>query len=176
MNAKKQILVLGLGNDLMGDDAIGLLVARELRRRWNNGADVVEAPVAGFALLDFLEGYDRVLIIDSVSDRSVSPGSLVEFSPNELPKNLYSSPHFVGLNDVIALAKRLDIPFPTSIRILAVGIEPSYVLREGLSSTIAPCVTDVVDAAGRILRSWGAAIPDAGELPSSPVSHSTSAS
>ena len=51
-------LVLGLGNDLLTDDAIGILAVREVRRRVAHLAqvEVCETMEMGLALLDFIAG------------------------------------------------------------------------------------------------------------------------
>ena len=59
-----RILVLGLGNDILGDDAVGLLAARRLRAFLPASVDVLEAAGGGIGLLDVLEGYDCALLLD----------------------------------------------------------------------------------------------------------------
>jgi hydrogenase maturation protease len=154
-----KVLVLRLGNEIMGDDAVGLLAARELKARWGRAIEVVEASIAGFALLDLLEGYERVLIIDSIATGSSPPGSIVELSPDEFQKKSTFSPHFVGLNDVIGLAEKLEIPFPSCIRILGMEVEDPFIVREGVSETIADSLEDMVARAETVLFGWGIAQP-----------------
>ncbi|HOS44477.1 MAG TPA: hypothetical protein PK794_12355, partial [Armatimonadota bacterium] len=59
------ILILGLGNDIISDDAAGLLVARMVREELAGVADVVESSLSGLALLELLLGYARVVIVDA---------------------------------------------------------------------------------------------------------------
>ena len=59
-------LVLGLGNEYAGDDAIGVLAVRALRGELAKGADVVESAASGLALLEVFAGYDRAVIADSI--------------------------------------------------------------------------------------------------------------
>ena len=61
-----RILVLGLGNDILGDEAVGLLAARRLRALLPESVDVVESGGGGLDLLDVLEGYDRAILLDSI--------------------------------------------------------------------------------------------------------------
>lgn len=154
-----KVLVLGLGNEIMGDDAVGLFVARELKTRWGRALDVVEASIAGFALLDLLKGFDRVLIVDAIATGNSPPGTVVELSPDEFQKKSTFSPHFVGLTDVVGLADKLDIPFPPTIRILGIEVEDPFVVREGLSETIAESVKSLLSRAELILLEWGITRP-----------------
>jgi len=151
---EKKILVLGLGNEIMGDDAVGIIASRELRAQWEPGIDVVETPNAGFALLDFLEGYDLVLIIDSVATGTCAPGTIRELSLQDFVQTPALSPHVVGLPEIVDVARRLDIAFPSTIRILTLEVEDPYVIREGLSVGIAPRLRELVRAAEEILMSW----------------------
>jgi hydrogenase maturation protease len=150
-----KVLVLALGNDIMGDDAIGLLAARSLRECLSSEVDVVEMPVAGFALLDYLHGYQRALIIDSISTGESTPGSIRELSLSDLPEDSFSSPHYAGLNEVVALARELDITFPQEIRILVMEVNDPFVLREGLSRDIQRRLPAFVKKAEKILTAWG---------------------
>jgi hydrogenase maturation protease len=143
-----------LGNDILGDDAVGLVACRELGKRFQEQIDFVEAPVAGFALLDYLAGYKKVLILDSIVVPPNKVGSVRELAVDDFRDQSFSSPHFVGLNDVIQLASRLQIDFPSEIRILAMTICDPFVLREGLTLAIQTQMTRFVNDAERILRSW----------------------
>ena len=52
-------VVVGLGNDIAGDDAVGILAARQVARRLAGvgGVTVIELPWAGMRLLEALRGY-----------------------------------------------------------------------------------------------------------------------
>ncbi len=59
----KSILVLGIGNPILTDDAVGILVVRKLH---DIDADIEEAAIGGMSLLDLILGYDAVVIVDAV--------------------------------------------------------------------------------------------------------------
>lgn len=151
------ILVLGLGNDILGDDGVGLLAARELKKQIENlPLDVSETALAGFELLDMLQGYEKVLILDAVVTKKHQPGTVLELSAEQFKHATAVSPHYGGLPEVLKLAEKLQIEFPTDIRILAVEIEPPYQLREGLSSVIQSSISDLIQRAKEILHNWDA--------------------
>ena len=54
MKRSAPTVVLALGNDILGDDAVGFHAARSLRSEPWEGVDVVETGEAGLALLDHL--------------------------------------------------------------------------------------------------------------------------
>lgn len=149
------ILVLALGNDILGDDAAGLIAARELDKRFREQIEIIEAPVAGFALLDFLAGYERALILDSVIGTATTQGTVRELMVEEFRSQSFSSPHYVGLKEIMELARCLDIDFPSKIRILSIEVSDPFVLHEGLSTALVSQIPHFVDEAARILQSWG---------------------
>jgi hydrogenase maturation protease len=81
-----RILVLALGNDLLGDDGVGLEAARQIAGQVDGSVDVVETGEAGLALLELMEGYECALLIDSVVTGRYPPGTVIEFSPAGLPQ------------------------------------------------------------------------------------------
>ena len=136
-------LVLGLGNELLGDDGVGALAARTLKAQLDerSDVDVVESPLCGLALLDLLLGYDRALILDAIMTGMHPPGTIIELGPEDLDPVCAPSPHYAGLPEIFSIAEQLALKFPQDIRILAVEVEDPYTLGAGLSS----CVTRALE-------------------------------
>jgi hydrogenase maturation protease len=151
---KNQILVLALGNDIMGDDAAGLIAARELKKKFKTGIDFFEVSSAGFALIDILEGYSEVLILDSVLSENKTGGTIRELSKDEFVQKFSSSSHFAGLPEMMELAGKLDIKFPKQIKALVMEINETGIIREELSPKIMEQIPVFVKRASYILKSW----------------------
>jgi hydrogenase maturation protease len=66
-------LVLGLGNPLLGDDAVGLKVAALVRERLGGapGVDVEEEEAGGLRLMERMTGYDRAILVDAAATAGV---------------------------------------------------------------------------------------------------------
>ena len=156
MNEKnKEILVLALGNDIMGDDAAGIDAARILRKEFGGKINIFEVSSAGFLLLDIMEGYEKVLIIDSIPVSSGGrAGTIRELDKVDLSKKFSTSPHYVGLPELMELAGRLEIKFPRIIKALVVEISDTGVIREGLSAEIEVKIPLLVEKASVILNKW----------------------
>ncbi len=150
----KHTLVLGLGNDILGDDAVGIHAARALRVDYGDALDIHEAAVGGYALLDLLEGYDRVLLLDAVSTGRVKPGTVIELSREDFGAADDTSPHHVGLPEVFALADRLDISLPRVLRIVAMEILPPQELSTSLTREIQMALPAFVEHAAAVLNEW----------------------
>lgn len=147
-------LVLGLGNDILSDDAVGLLVARELQARLGpageGDCDVVEVCEMGLALLDVIVGYQTLILVDSIQTGRAAPGTLHEFQGDQIETRRVASPHFLGVGETLALGRLLGLPMPETVRILAIEVEDPFTL----GTTMTPAVTAAVpEALGRV-QSW----------------------
>jgi hydrogenase maturation protease len=145
-------LVLGLGNDIFGDDGIGLRVIESLERRPGlEGFDFQTSDSGGVALLDILSGYDRAVIVDCIPVVEGSSGEVWHLRPDDLgcqPMTLSS--HYCGLPEVLAIGERLSIPMP-EIEIVAIGVNDPFWIREGLSPEMTRALPSIVDQVERIL-------------------------
>jgi len=137
-------LIMGLGNDLLGDDAVGILAAGRLADAVQGAADVHSSHAAGMALLEELVGYERVIIIDAVPTGQNPPGTVREMSIDELRLIPGTSPHYIGLPEVIAIGRRLELSMPREVRILAVEICEPLEIGESLSGPVEAALAEVV--------------------------------
>lgn len=127
-------LVLGLGNDLLGDDGIGSVVAEALRRRPSlHCFDFQVADSGGLALLDLLSGYDEAVIIDCVAAGDGPEGEVRRLRPGEFRAEAFTlSSHYLGLPEVLALAGRLKLPMP-DLDVVTISVRDPYRVGRGLS-------------------------------------------
>ena len=143
-------LVLGLGNDLLGDDSIGLRVVELLRERPSlAGFKFETADCAGLALLDLLAGYDEAFVVDCVQGGDEPVGEVRRLHFEELANPLTLSSHYAGLPDVLALARRLGLSLP-EVAVLAVSVRDPYRIGPDLSPALRralPVVVEQVEAA-----------------------------
>jgi hydrogenase maturation protease len=149
-----KILILGLGNELLGDDAVGILAARVLKERLKYKADVVESSLLGMALLDLLVGYERAILIDAVKTGRTPPGTIAELSPADLDVVAAPSPHYAGLPKLIATAQALHLDFPKEIKIFAIEVEDPQTIGRGLSPTVAQALGKLIPQVERQVTQW----------------------
>jgi len=159
-------LVLGLGNDLLTDDAIGLRVVREVAHRLagDSRVDVRETTEMGLALLDFIVGYERVILVDSIQTGRCPPGTIHELDATRLKQLTGRTPHFLGIGETLALGRQLGLAMPTEVRILAVEVADPFTLGTELTPTLRRIMPRVVR---RVLSAVRAAAP-AGSSPCRP--------
>lgn len=136
--ASGKILVLGLGNDILTDDAIGLEVVREVARRVEGDArvDVRETMEMGLALLDFIVGYETLILVDSIQTGRAAPGHVHDLTQEHLGAQPGRTPHFLGVKDTLLLGARLGLAMPDRVRILAIEVEDPFTLGSEMTSAM----------------------------------------
>jgi hydrogenase maturation protease len=140
-------LVLGLGNPILSDDAVGIRIAGELRERVS-GIDVEEGAVAGIAVLDQIQGYDNLVIVDSIKTGNLPPGKLHVLQPEDLDgiSRPSRSHHGLGLARTLSIGRRMGYDLPDRIRIYAVEVLRNDEFGEGLSPQVEAGLPSVVEA------------------------------
>jgi len=103
-----KVLVLGLGNVLLQDEGIGVRVIEQLRAHYAfpDNVIVLDGGTLGLDLLPYIEEASHLVIVDAVN-AGKEPGTLVRLVNDEIPAGLGTkvSPHQVGLQDMLALAR-----------------------------------------------------------------------
>ena len=147
MGQEGRTLILGLGNPILGDDGVGIAIAREIRDGWptDPSIDILEAGLAGRFLLDVITGYQTVVVADAIiTDEKALAGSIYSLSVDDLGKavNPYAS-HALDLRTTVESGKQLGYEMPETIRVYAVEIKENTVFREGLSREVEAAVVPV---------------------------------
>lgn len=109
MERTSDTLILGVGNYLMGDEGLGVHLAQELKDEISPGlADVLDGGTAGFQLMEYIESYPRVILIDATLDDKPA-GTIQLIRPrfaSDFPKAM--STHEIGLKDLVESLTLLD--------------------------------------------------------------------
>jgi hydrogenase maturation protease len=135
--------VIGVGNALRGDDAVGLAVAERVRALAPEGVEVLEVEQEPTRLIDAWEGADPALVVDAAQSGG-EPGTVRRFdaSTEGVPARVFrSSTHAFGVGDAVELARALGrLP----ARVVVYGIEGAdFTAGAGLSERVAAAVDEV---------------------------------
>jgi hydrogenase maturation protease len=152
------IRVIGLGQPLGGDDAIGLEVVRRLRAEGAQpGLELMEVAEPS-RLVPLLGGADRVILVDAALGGD-DPGRVRTFEAEELPRlsGRLLSTHGVGVVEALELMRVLA-PEAKGQRITIVAVAISGTLRRG--EKLSPEVAAAVPVAVRAVQDLIAADPD----------------
>ncbi|MGA2446183.1 MAG: hydrogenase maturation protease [Opitutaceae bacterium] len=152
------VLVLGLGNDILSDDAAGLLVAAAVHERLAGEPDIeVRATTEmGLALLDEIAGREAVVLVDSVQTGRAPPGHIHEFGPEELSTVLTTSPHFLGVGETLALGQRLGLAMPRQVRIFALEVHDPFTVGTHLTPAVQQAVPTAAERVAEQARAFAA--------------------
>ena len=152
MSSGRRVLLLGLGNPIMGDDGVGIVVVRMLKQKLHADPDLEfkELSVGGIRLIEEMLGYETVFIIDSV-DSKESSGQIREFLPEQFKQSQYeSSPHTTNFATALDLYKKLEPSrVPSSIRIFTIDIDSHFVFSDKLSPPVQTAAVKLVEQIAR---------------------------
>lgn len=146
------LIIVGIGNDLLQDDAVGIEAVRRLKG--TVPADCVECSTAGLALLDVLVGYSGAILVDSVQMEADHAGRVREWDPDHFQACGPASPHFMGLGEVRDLARVLDLPFPASLAVITVAIGNCMTIGQPLSKPVLDALPELVARIREKVNTW----------------------
>jgi hydrogenase maturation protease len=149
---------LGIGNLIMSDDGVGVRVVQCLASGYvfPAGVTVLDGGTLGLDLLPFLEGLERLLILDAM-ETGGPPGTIARLTGDEIPVAFETrlSPHQMGLKDLLAVSFLLGNPPPEMVLL---GIQPETIqMGVELSPTVADSLHTLVEMSLRELENWGIA-------------------
>lgn len=153
-------LVLGLGNVLLSDEAIGPLVVRQLAQQGGSeGVRYLDGGTLSFTLAEPIGAADELIVVDA-SIMGAEPGTVRIFEGEAMDRRLRvhaKSVHEVSLADLLDMARLTDtLPRRRAL----VGIEPSLVAwGDGLSPPMARALPEAMRQVQVLIAAWRAASP-----------------
>lgn len=144
--AEKKILVLGIGNTLMGDEGVGVHVVNSLEKAaLPEFVELLDGGTGSFLLLEPMQSADKVILVDATIDGSPN-GTIRRLRPRfskDYPRTLTA--HDIGLKDLIdAFYLMGNTP---EVTLFAVSIPPLGEMTTELSpemATVVPKVAEMV--------------------------------
>ncbi|MBW3542949.1 MAG: hydrogenase maturation protease [Planctomycetes bacterium] len=173
-----RILIAGIGNIFLGDDAFGVEVAQKLLERpLPEGVHVADFGIRGFDLAQALvDGWDTVILVDA-TPRGGPPGTLYVLEPDPpadfdgIPAEPGLDAHSMDPDRVLRFARTLGGPLP---RLVVVGCEPAPLdendMRMGLSAPVQAAVGEALTLIESLVSELqdeclAAALPKKGDCP-----------
>jgi hydrogenase maturation protease len=134
------VLVLGVGNVLYGDEGVGVHLVHYLRRKYRfpAGVTLLDGGVLGWNLLQLLAEYRRVIIIDAVAAET---GAVYRFTPHDIPASIQYgklSSHEWEVPELLsAMEMHGDLP---ETALVAIGVDPAQTLQNGARCSLTPAI------------------------------------
>ncbi len=147
-NIPMKLLVLGLGQSLRGDDAVGLEAVRQWQAAYPQSAsqvNVLLSELPGLGLLDLLDGMEAAILVDAVHGEA-APGTLHRIAPEKLESFTpgSASAHGWGVAETLHLGRML-YPELGSYRITLIGIQAGKLgMGQGLSGEVQAALPEAV--------------------------------
>ena len=146
-------LLLGLGNPILRDDGVGIRLAQDFSGRLRlpdgirQGPDgplpgvhlLVECSLGGLTLVELMNGFDRVVVLDSIATRDGVPGDWHTFTAEALKQTMnLSNVHDANFATALELGRRMGFHLPSDgdIRVFAVEVEDTLTFDEALSPSL----------------------------------------
>ncbi len=156
----KEILVIGLGNPILGDDGVGWKVAEQVLRRLevhpqqSSRTEVDFASLGGLNLMERMLGYRQVILIDALETGQFPAGTIRVFPLAELPNpgaSHSASAHDTSLLTALEVAKNLQADTPERIDVVAIEARDVYEFSENLSPPVARAVPEAAQKVMEII-------------------------
>jgi hydrogenase maturation protease len=154
---QETILVLGLGNILLSDEAVGVDVVKHLQglpEEKTQGLTLMDGGTMGLSLLVAMEDADAMIIVDAavLNDKA---GAVKIFEGPDMDHFLRHrgrSPHDIGLDDILdGLRLREAVPEHRAL----VGIQPAVLtIGEHLTADVAAAVPKAAESILQLIHIW----------------------
>jgi hydrogenase maturation protease len=144
-------LLLGMGNPILTDDAVGIRVARGVGERLGPmpGLTVIEeCCTGGLELLDVIAGFDRLIVLDSIRTEGGRPGDWYAFDGTALRETMHlDNVHDANFATAMELGRNMGVHVPrdADIHVLAVEISDNLTFSERLSPALQVALPDLID-------------------------------
>jgi len=150
------VLVLGLGNVLLGDDGLGAAAIACIERDYRipRSVRLEDGGTLGLSLLGLLADSDQVILVDAVR-ADAPPGTLVRLNGTDVADAVRDrlSPHQVGVADLLGAARLINC-YPSAVTLI--GLVPETIdLAVVRSSTVDRKLNELVEAVVREVQSLG---------------------
>jgi len=142
MNRGESVLVLGIGNVLMGDEGVGVEVVKRISQMLlPDNVQCLDGGTGSFLLLEPMQRADRVILIDATIDGNPA-GTMTRLTPrfsSDYPKTLTA--HDIGLKDLLDAAYLTGAPL--DVTLFAISIDPPRSVGMEVSPAIAARVPGI---------------------------------
>lgn len=135
-----EILLLGVGNILYGDEGVGVALVNRLQTRYRfpERLEILDGGTLAWNLLPLIAGREQVIVVDAVA---AEPGAIYRFGLHEIPSAIQYgklSSHEWEMPELLtAMEIHGDLP-PTTF--IAIGVHPLALVSQSLQTELSPMI------------------------------------
>lgn len=151
---RKEILILGLGNEILSDDGIGPRLVRDLANNYSEkDIEFATSSCGGMEIIELIHGYKKVIFIDAMRTLNGLPGNIVHFVPADFREtsNL-SNLHDINFITALHLGKILELDLPSDLHIIAVEIIEDREFSEKLTPALERIFPEILGKVKSMIR------------------------
>lgn len=138
-------VVIGLGNPLLSDDSVGIVVSRRIANL-GSAADVTEVYHGGIRLFEAMSGYERAIVVDGYKSADSVAGNIYQMTVDQLGNSMNCiSVHDMDLRTAIELGRISGMEVPKEVHIVGIGVRDVDTFSEELTPSVAEAVPKAVE-------------------------------
>jgi hydrogenase maturation protease len=156
LEKEKDILILGLGSDILMDDGIGVgllsFFRTEFSEKYKN-IDYTGALIGGMDLIELIRDYKKVIIIDGIKTNNGIPGYVYLFNKENFIETLHLSvEHDMSFHTALKVGETLGINITQQIHIIAVEVAEFLTLGDKFSIQIQEKFDDIKSEVRKVIE------------------------
>lgn len=135
-----EILLVGVGNILYGDEGVGVALVNRLRRKYRfpERLEILDGGTLAWNLLPLFSGREQMIVVDAVA---AEPGAVYRFGLHDIPSAIQYgklSSHEWEMPELLtAMEIHGDLP-PTIF--IAIGVHPLAEVSKSLQTELSPMI------------------------------------
>ena len=139
--------IIGLGNPILTDDAVGIKVARRLQDILPKEMFVVEASAGGMELVELMLDHERIILIDAIMTEGGRAGDILRITPKDLTETAnMNNMHNMSFKEALELWKQVAPErIPKEIIIFAIEVKDTTSFSEMMNPEIERVVPEVIE-------------------------------
>lgn len=156
-----KIAIMGFGNPVRSDDAVGCYVIDELTAFYMNSRDVTlfDMGTSAFEILFKLKGHDHIILVDGTINSGEKPGTIFKLPASEVESAPQDDPmvflHSLKWDQALSYAKKiLQDEYPEKIDVYLIAIDDTR-LDVGMSEEVEKAGDEVVKHIRRSITEVG---------------------
>lgn len=151
---KKQCLVLGIGNEILSDDGIGIKLLPYLSGRFKQESiDFIPTCCGGLEILDLIHGYRSLIILDAIKTIEGEAGDIYYLGLDNFKETLHASSfHDLSFITALEFGRRSGLDIPTDICIIGIEIVEDMVFSTQFSPEISRRYRQIKEDVYQLMR------------------------
>jgi len=155
MKNSSAILLIGLGNPILGDDGVGWQIVKNIEEIYVDsdaqlsGLDIVidYLSLGGLSLMERMDGYNDVIVVDAIQTGVNPIGTIYSLPLSQLPN--YSTGHSTAIHDTslataLEVGRKMGMILPEDVWVFGIEAENVYEFSETLTPEIESVIPSTV--------------------------------